>query len=106
MYSMFLLLHSIRVGIAEMKVAIEKSGGLVILAESFGHSVFKDSFKRIFEDGEQSLGLSFKSVSITTGLLVIENSSVSQEQRGAANGISMTAMSLCNAVGLAAGGSL
>ncbi|KAL6527954.1 Protein transport protein S23 E [Orobanche hederae] len=48
-----------QVGIAEMKVAIEKSGGLVVLAESFGHSVFKDSFKRIFEDGEQSLGLSF-----------------------------------------------
>ncbi|KAL6540753.1 hypothetical protein OROMI_024636 [Orobanche minor] len=46
------------------------------------------------------------SVSITTGLLVIQNSSVSQEQRGAANGISMTAMSLCNAVGPAAGGSL
>ncbi|KAL6571847.1 hypothetical protein OROHE_002716 [Orobanche hederae] len=101
-----------------MKVAIEKSGGLVILAESFGHSVFKDSFKRIFEDGEQSLGLSFKidkseegllnvlSVSITTGLLVIQNSSVSQEQRGAANGIPMTAMSLCNAVGPAVGGSL
>ncbi|KAL6517114.1 Protein transport protein S23 F [Orobanche hederae] len=43
-----------------MKVSIEKSGGLVILAESFGHSVFKDSFKRIFEDGEHSLGLSFK----------------------------------------------
>ncbi|KAL6517115.1 hypothetical protein OROHE_017821 [Orobanche hederae] len=40
-----------------------------------------------------------KNVSITTGLLVIQNSSVSQEQRGAA-------MSLCNAVGPAAGGSL
>ncbi|KAL7105980.1 hypothetical protein ACP275_07G082400 [Erythranthe tilingii] len=48
-----------QVGIAEMKVAIEKTGGLVVLAESFAHSVFKDSFKRIFEDGEQSLGLSF-----------------------------------------------
>ncbi|GER34123.1 protein transport protein sec23 [Striga asiatica] len=48
-----------QVGIAEMKVAIEKTGGLVVLSESFGHSVFKDSFKRIFEDGEQSLGLSF-----------------------------------------------
>jgi len=32
---------------------------LVVLAESFGHSVFKDSFKRIFEAGNQSLGLSF-----------------------------------------------
>ncbi|KAM3249823.1 protein transport protein SEC23 [Capsicum annuum] len=46
-----------QVGVAEMKVAIEKTGGLVVLAESFGHSVFKDSFKRVFEDGEQSLGL-------------------------------------------------
>ncbi|URD73397.1 protein transport protein SEC23 [Musa troglodytarum] len=48
-----------QVGLAEMKVAVERTGGLVVLAESFGHSVFKDSFKRIFEDGEQSLGLSF-----------------------------------------------
>ncbi|KAK6790220.1 hypothetical protein RDI58_014020 [Solanum bulbocastanum] len=48
-----------QVGVAEMKVAIEKTGGLVVLAESFGHSVFKDSFKQIFEYGEQSLGLSF-----------------------------------------------
>ncbi len=43
-----------------MKVAVEKTGGLVVLAESFGHSVFKDSFKRVFEGGEQSLGLCFK----------------------------------------------
>lgn len=43
-----------------MKIAIEKTGGLIVQAESFGHSVFKDSFKRIFEDGEQSLGLAFK----------------------------------------------
>ncbi|KAK9141037.1 hypothetical protein Scep_010718 [Stephania cephalantha] len=42
-----------------MKVAVERTGGLVVLAESFGHSVFKDSFRRIFEDGEHSLGLSF-----------------------------------------------
>lgn len=43
-----------------MKVAIEKTGGLVVLSESFGHSVFKDSFKRVFEEGEKSLGLCFK----------------------------------------------
>ncbi|KAL3507197.1 hypothetical protein ACH5RR_032579 [Cinchona calisaya] len=48
-----------QVGVAEMKVSIEKTGGLLVLAESFGHSVFKDSFKRLFEGGEQSLGLSF-----------------------------------------------
>ncbi|KAE8658431.1 hypothetical protein F3Y22_tig00116971pilonHSYRG00466 [Hibiscus syriacus] len=48
-----------QVGVAEMKVAVERTGGLVVLAESFGHSVFKVSFKRMFEDGEQSLGLCF-----------------------------------------------
>ncbi|OIV98474.1 hypothetical protein TanjilG_16801 [Lupinus angustifolius] len=48
-----------QVGVSEMKVVVERTGGLVILAESFGHSVFKDSFKRIFEVGEQSLGLCF-----------------------------------------------
>lgn len=51
---------NIKVGVAEMKVAVERTGGLVVLSESFGHSVFKDSFKRVFEDGEQSLGLCFK----------------------------------------------
>ncbi|XP_076911445.1 protein transport protein SEC23 E-like [Bidens hawaiensis] len=46
-----------QVGVAEMKVIIERTGGLVVLAESFGHSVFKNSFKRVFEKGEESLGL-------------------------------------------------
>ncbi|PWA65142.1 Gelsolin domain-containing protein [Artemisia annua] len=46
-----------QVGVAEMKVIIERTGGLVVLAESFGHSVFKDSFKRVFENGEESIGL-------------------------------------------------
>ncbi|XP_010269071.1 PREDICTED: protein transport protein SEC23-like [Nelumbo nucifera] len=48
-----------QVGIAEMKVAIERTGGLIVLSESFGHPVFRDSFKRIFEDGEEALGLCF-----------------------------------------------
>lgn len=47
-----------QVGIAEMKVAIERTGGLVVLAESFGHPVFKDSFKRVFEAGDHALQLS------------------------------------------------
>ncbi|QCD83001.1 protein transport protein SEC23 [Vigna unguiculata] len=50
---------------SRIKVAVEKTGGLVVLSESFGHSVFKDSFKRVFEDGEQSLGLCFKWVFIS-----------------------------------------
>jgi protein transport protein SEC23 len=43
-----------------MKVAVERTGGLVVLSESFGHSVFKDSFKRVFDSGEKSIGLCFK----------------------------------------------
>uniref|UniRef100_A0A0R0FYE3 Protein transport protein SEC23 n=1 Tax=Glycine max TaxID=3847 RepID=A0A0R0FYE3_SOYBN len=47
-----------QVGIAELKTAVERTGGLVVLAESFGHSVFKDSLKRVFQSGDYDLGLS------------------------------------------------
>ncbi|KAL6557405.1 Protein transport protein S23 C [Orobanche minor] len=47
-----------QVGVAELKVAVEKTGGLVVLAESFGHSVFKDSLRCVFQSGEHDLGLS------------------------------------------------
>ncbi|KAL6289647.1 hypothetical protein ACE6H2_007157 [Prunus campanulata] len=47
-----------QVGIAEIKIAVERTGGLVVLAESFGHSVFKDSLKRVFQMGDYELGLS------------------------------------------------
>ncbi|CAJ2657236.1 protein ZINC INDUCED FACILITATOR-LIKE 1-like [Trifolium pratense] len=46
------------------------------------------------------------SVTITTGLFLIQNRVVEQHQRGAANGISMTAMSLFKAIGPAAGGTI
>lgn len=51
-----------QVGLAELKVAVERTGGIVVLAESFGHSVFKDSFRRIFQSSEFDLGLSFNGV--------------------------------------------
>ncbi|KAL2491402.1 Sec23/Sec24 protein transport family protein [Abeliophyllum distichum] len=47
-----------QVGVAELKVAVEKTGGLVVLAESFGHSVFKESLRRVFQSGDHDLGLS------------------------------------------------
>uniref|UniRef100_A0A2P2JGR2 Protein transport protein SEC23 n=1 Tax=Rhizophora mucronata TaxID=61149 RepID=A0A2P2JGR2_RHIMU len=47
-----------QVGLAELKVAIERTGGLVVLAESFGHSVFKDSLRCVFQLGDHDLGLS------------------------------------------------
>ncbi|CAI0442251.1 unnamed protein product [Linum tenue] len=46
------------------------------------------------------------SVSIVTGLFMLQNNAVEQHQRGAANGIAMTAMSLFKAAGPAGGGSL
>ncbi|MCI23732.1 protein transport protein SEC23-like, partial [Trifolium medium] len=45
------------VGIAELKTAVERTGGLVVLTESFGHPVFKDSLKRVFQSGDYDLGL-------------------------------------------------
>ncbi|XP_050280877.1 protein transport protein SEC23 [Quercus robur] len=47
-----------QVGVAELKIAVERTGGLVVLAESFGHPVFKDSIRRIFQAGDYDLGLS------------------------------------------------
>lgn len=51
-----------QVGVAEMKVAVERTGGIVVLAESFGHSVFKDSLRRIFQSSDNDLGLSFNGI--------------------------------------------
>ncbi|GKV51150.1 hypothetical protein SLEP1_g57824 [Rubroshorea leprosula] len=47
-----------QVGVAELKVAVERTGGLVVLAESFGHSVFKDSLRCVFQSSDYDLGLS------------------------------------------------
>jgi hypothetical protein len=47
-----------QVGLAEMKVVVHNTGGVVVLAESFEHPVFKQSFARmISRDGEGALGL-------------------------------------------------
>ncbi|KAL2518080.1 Protein ZINC INDUCED FACILITATOR-LIKE 1 [Abeliophyllum distichum] len=46
------------------------------------------------------------SISIVTGLFILQNRAVEQHQRGAANGIAMTLMSLFKAAGPAGGGAL
>lgn len=46
------------------------------------------------------------SISITTGLFLLQNRAVRQHQRGAANGLSLSMMSLCKALGPAGAGSL
>ncbi|XP_010492151.1 PREDICTED: protein ZINC INDUCED FACILITATOR-LIKE 1-like [Camelina sativa] len=44
------------------------------------------------------------STSTITGTFILQNRAVGQDQRGAANGISMTAMSICKAIGPGAAG--
>ncbi|XP_077241543.1 protein ZINC INDUCED FACILITATOR-LIKE 1-like isoform X2 [Tasmannia lanceolata] len=46
------------------------------------------------------------SMAIITGLFLLQNNAVPQHQRGAANGISMTAMSIFKAIGPGGGGAL
>lgn len=47
-----------QVGLAEMKVVVERTGGVAVLAESFAHPVFKESLKRLISrDGEGALGV-------------------------------------------------
>ncbi|CAK7325108.1 unnamed protein product [Dovyalis caffra] len=45
-------------------------------------------------------------MSITTSLIILQNNAVDQKQRGAANGIAMTAVSLFRGIGPAGGGAL
>ncbi|CAL5406517.1 unnamed protein product [Camellia sinensis] len=45
-------------------------------------------------------------ITIITSTFILQNNVVDQDQRGAANGIAMTAMSLFKAVGPAAGGAV
>lgn len=49
-------------GVAELKIAVERTGGIVVLAESFGHAVFRDSLKHVFQSTDYDLGLSSKLV--------------------------------------------
>jgi len=41
-----------QIGLAEMKVAVERTGGVAVLAESFHHPVFKQSFSRLVSESE------------------------------------------------------
>lgn len=41
-----------QVGIAEMKVCIDATGGVIVLAETFDHDIFRKSLQRIFERDE------------------------------------------------------
>lgn len=49
-----------QVGFLEMKPCTDKTGGIVILSDSFNTSIFKQSFQRIFlKDGQNHLIMGF-----------------------------------------------
>mmetsp|Transcript_10397 Transcript_10397/g.29602 ORF Transcript_10397/g.29602 Transcript_10397/m.29602 type:complete len:756 (+) Transcript_10397:156-2423(+) len=52
-----------QVGLAEMKTAVERTGGMVVQTDTFTNVVFKQSFKRLFAspDDEGFLGMSSNS---------------------------------------------
>lgn len=52
------LLLCLQVGLAEMKVVVERTGGVAVLAEAYAHPVFKQSFARLVSrEGEGALGV-------------------------------------------------
>lgn len=58
-----------QVGLHEMKVLCEKSGGYMVMADSFSTNVFKDSFKKMFQcddNGYLQLGFNAKIELITS----------------------------------------
>ena len=48
-----------QVGFAEMKMAVEHTGGMTVQTDTFTNPVFRDSFKRVFarpgEDGHMGI---------------------------------------------------
>ena len=54
----------LQVGLAEMKNVVELSGGLVIQTDSFGNSVFKESFRNLLSGPEESRSVALASNAI------------------------------------------
>ncbi|PON59729.1 Major facilitator [Parasponia andersonii] len=83
------------------------SGALTIpLLTSFPYIAFLSGVTLFVVLNLANMLKSFLAASLITGLFILQNKAVDQEQRGAANGISMTAMSLFKAVGPAVGGAV
>ncbi|KAK1319562.1 putative peptide/nitrate transporter [Acorus calamus] len=81
--------------------------GVVLAISGFGLLLFQAT---IYPPIERKLGpikiCRLSALTVITGLFIMQNQAVSQEQRGAANGIAMTAMSIFKAIGPAGGGAM
>ncbi|KAJ0711625.1 putative major facilitator superfamily, MFS transporter superfamily [Helianthus annuus] len=88
-------------------MVVRMSGVLSIpLLASYPYIAMLSGFMLFFTLSCVSIVINIFTVSITTGTLMLQNKAVEQRQRGAANGIAMTFMSICKAVGPACGGAL
>ncbi|XXG52736.1 hypothetical protein AAC387_Pa03g0974 [Persea americana] len=83
----------------DVGVVLAISGLGLILFQLFVYSVVEKSFGPIMVSR-------IAAVIIITGMFILQNNAVPQNQRGAANGISTTAMSIFRAIGPAGGGAL
>ncbi|GER30109.1 zinc induced facilitator-like 1 [Striga asiatica] len=81
--------------------------GTVLTISGVGLLVFQSSLYPVVEKIIGPVLLSrILGISIVTGLFILQNRAVDQHQRGAANGIAMTMMSLFKAAGPSGGGTL
>ncbi|XP_028802651.1 protein ZINC INDUCED FACILITATOR-LIKE 1-like [Neltuma alba] len=76
------------------------------LLQSFPCIAMLSGFTLLLVLNVASIAKNLLSVTITTGLFLLQNRAVEQHQRGAANGISMTGMSIFKAIGPAGGGAI
>ncbi|CAL9004898.1 unnamed protein product [Prunus brigantina] len=89
-------------------VMIARIGGIITipLLSSYPFIAMLSGFSLYLMLNIASVLKNVLSITIVTGLFILQNKAVDQRQRGAANGISMTAMSLFKAIGPAGGGAL
>ncbi|XP_031268542.1 protein ZINC INDUCED FACILITATOR-LIKE 1-like isoform X2 [Pistacia vera] len=89
-------------------VMVTRIGGILAipLLTSYSYIALLSGFSLALLINCASVMKNVLSVSIVTGLFLLQNRAVDQDQRGAANGIAMTAMSLFKAAGPAGGGAI
>ncbi|KAI4316038.1 hypothetical protein L6164_024056 [Bauhinia variegata] len=76
------------------------------LLQSYPFMTYLNGFTLLFLLNCASLIKNVLAEAIQTGTFILQNKAVEQKQRGAANGLALTAMSICKAVGPAVGGTI
>lgn len=78
----------------------------ILVLTSYPYIAMLSGFALSFLINCASLLKNILTTSIITGTFILQNNAVEQNQRGLANGIAMTGMSLCKTIGPAVGGAL